>query len=222
MRPHRYMCAAGLRSTTAITKLPSSKQDDLSTRIRDITSQIASCGPYTLDLQCLIPVPSLVSFAPCSIILQPVRYTRKPSDTLILKLGCGRLKGFSHPLVVGFHNIGFYRRVELMLIIIREMVIRSIQLLKKRCGRPGAPSLRLSVVFSYSLYLKKLSLYIPPANTPGSCFLPDFMLRNGQLGRIETSGLCLRSEGITSRQFNFLAISRFQCPDVRLHSYRQL
>jgi hypothetical protein len=87
--------------------------------------------------------------------------------------------------------------VELMLIIIGEMVIRSLELLKRRCSRPGAPSLRLPVIFSYSLYFKNLSLYIPPGNTPGSHFLPCFKLQNGQMRRIETFALFLHNAHTT-------------------------
>lgn len=60
---------------------------------RDITSQIVPCGPHTFDLQHLIPGPSLVNFASCSIIHQPVSSSGKPSCASILKLRCGRLKG---------------------------------------------------------------------------------------------------------------------------------
>jgi hypothetical protein len=37
-----------------------------------------------------------------------------------------------------FTSEGFNGRVELMLIIIGEMVIWSLELLKRRCSRPGA------------------------------------------------------------------------------------
>lgn len=149
----------------------------------------------------------------------PASHLLSQAVLYVLKLRCGRLKGLlafprnwipRRPLQWprGAYADHHWRNGFLV-----------TRIAKKTVQPAGCTSLRLYVVFSYSLYFKNLSLYIPPANTPGSHFLPCFRLPSGQLRGIETFGLYLPNAH-TSRWFNFLAISRTSnvLITVRIHT----